>query len=101
MSGVTVKEFLKEKQTQMKLELLAGAAALEKKITVFDVNRPGLALSGYFEYFAFERIQVMGMTELSYLAELDPKRRQEIFERLFSYDLVCLSLRAAWNRRRS
>ncbi len=89
MSGVTVKEFLKEKQSQMKLELLAGTVALEKKITVFDVNRPGLALAGYFEYFAFERIQVMGMTELSYLAELDPKRRQEILERLFSYNLVC------------
>ncbi|MBI5554750.1 MAG: HPr kinase/phosphorylase [Elusimicrobia bacterium] len=89
MSGVTVKEFLKEKQSQMKLKLLAGAAALDKKITVFDVNRPGLALAGYFKYFAFERIQVMGMTELSYLAELDQKRLQEILERLFSYDLVC------------
>ena len=89
MSGVSVKEFLKEKQDSMKLELLTGDKGLDKKITVFDVNRPGLALAGYFKYFAFERIQVLGMTELTYLAELDSARRKQILENLFSYDLIC------------
>jgi HPr kinase/phosphorylase len=89
MPGVSVREFLKEKQISMKLELLTGDKGLEKKITVFDVNRPGLALAGYFKYFAFERIQVLGMTELTYLAELDSARRKQILENLFSYDLIC------------
>lgn len=89
MSGVTIKEFLAEKQQQMKLEILTGENGLEKKITVFDVNRPGLALAGYFKYFAYERIQVLGMTELSYLAEIQSERRKQILESIFSYDLVC------------
>lgn len=89
MSKVAIREFLQEKQALMKLELLAGEQGLEKKITVFDVNRPGLALAGYFKYFAYERIQVLGMTELSYLAQMDAERRKQILENIFSYDLVC------------
>lgn len=89
MPAVTVREFIKEKQAEMKLELMADDKGLDKRITVFDVNRPGLALAGYFKYFANERIQVLGMTELSYLAELESERRLQIFKNLFSYELVC------------
>ncbi len=46
------------------------APAEERMITSCDVNRPGLALSGYFDFFDSSRIQVMGKNENSFLENL-------------------------------
>ena len=37
------------------------------EVTTSDINRPGLQLAGFFDYFASERIQVLGKTEMTYL----------------------------------
>lgn len=42
----------------------------EKKVDISNINRPGLQLAGYFDYFAHERIQVLGKAEMSYLDNL-------------------------------
>lgn len=55
-----------------------------------DINRPALQLTGYYEYFDAERVQLMGMVEYSYLKSVDRAQRCEIFERLFSNDIPCL-----------
>lgn len=47
-----------------------------------DVNRPGLVLSGYFEYFDRQRIQVLGKSEFSFLESLDSEVRRERLEQL-------------------
>ncbi len=47
-----------------------------------DVNRPGLALSGYFEYFDNDRIQVLGKSEHGFLSDLDPELRAKRFRQL-------------------
>ena len=47
-----------------------------------DINRPGLVLSGFFEHFDNERIQIMGIAEVSYLKNLDKKTARE---RLFNF----------------
>ena len=44
----------------LQLELLAGERGMDKEITVADVNRPGLSLAGFFDFFAFSRLQVFG-----------------------------------------
>ncbi|TYP56689.1 HPr(Ser) kinase/phosphatase [Thermosediminibacter litoriperuensis] len=59
-------------------------------IYVIDLNRPGLELAGFFDYFAFERIQILGMTEISFLESLAQNLRRERLERLLSYDLPCI-----------
>ena len=46
----------------------------EKQITTSDIYRPGLELTGYFEYYPEERIQLFGMTEVSYAHQLTKKR---------------------------
>lgn len=89
MTSISIQKILEEKQEELKLEIIAGEKGLDKKISVFDINRPGLALAGYFDYFAYERIQIFGMTELSYLATLNRERRKQIFEKLVSYDISC------------
>lgn len=55
-----------------------------------DVNRTGLPLAGYFEYFPYERIQIIGRTEYTYFKNIDKQRRLEILDKFFSYEIPVL-----------
>ncbi|MEJ2720813.1 MAG: HPr(Ser) kinase/phosphatase [bacterium] len=61
-------------------------------ITVADIHRPGLALTGFMENFLNERIQILSETEISYLNSLDPQDRRHHVDHLFSAPLVCIIL---------
>ena len=66
------------------LEVIYGPENFEKiEITTDDVNRPGLQLAGYFDYFEPTRIQVLGKEEHTYVEQFDSEKRMEIFSRLF------------------
>lgn len=54
------------------------------------MNRPGLALSGFFDYFAYKRVQVLGNSELSYLDELSKQTRAQRFSSLCGWDIPCI-----------
>jgi HPr kinase/phosphorylase len=58
-----------------------------KQIKVFtaEVYRPGIMLAGYYQYFDRTRIQILGLTEMSYLKELEPALRRTHLEKLFSF----------------
>lgn len=73
----------------LRLTVLAGENGLDRTIDVPDVNRPGLSLTGFFEYFAFDRIQIFGRGETAYLHKLEEDRRCAILEQFFSYDVLC------------
>lgn len=60
------------------------------KITISEVNRPGLQLAGYFESFAQERLQIIGNVEWRYFDNLSNNRKLEIAEKLFSYKIPAL-----------
>ena len=60
------------------------------RITVEDISRPGIQLSGYFDHFDPVRLQVMGNVEMSYLARLEETERTRILDRLFSYKFPAL-----------
>lgn len=55
-----------------------------------DLNRPGLQMSGFFEYFAVNRIQLFGMVEMTYLQTLDHATRMERLDRFFSHPIPCV-----------
>ena len=55
-----------------------------------DVNRPGLQLMGFYEYFNPERIQIIGKMEFAYLSTIDEKTRRETLDKLFSQKLQAL-----------
>lgn len=55
------------------------------RLTVEDVARPGLQLTGFFDHFEPMRLQIMGNVEMSYMAKLPDEERGRIFDRLFSY----------------
>ena len=74
----------------LRLTELAPAPTEELRIEASDMNRPGLQLSGFWEHFAYERPQILGLVETSYLRSLEPAIRQERLERFVSYDLPCI-----------
>ncbi len=93
MSVITVGTFLQEKNEELKLELLAGVEGLQRPIKVSEVNRPGLALTGYFENFPSERIQIIGTSEYTYLSSLPQEKQKEVLEKVLSLpDVPCFIL---------
>lgn len=59
-------------------------------ITTSDVNRPGLQLAGYFEYFGTDRIQIIGKVETTYLAGLSSEERYKRLDEFFQYGFPCM-----------
>ena len=73
------------------LQVVHAATDFESvRITVEDISRPGIQLSGYFDHFDPVRLQVMGNVEMSYLARLEEGNRAQILDRLFSYKFPAL-----------
>ena len=59
-------------------------------LTKTNLNRPGLQLTGFYDYFSRERLQVMGMVETTYLAGLTPEARKATLARLFATRIPAL-----------
>jgi len=62
----------------------------EKYIPIPDVNRPALQLTGYFDHFDSERVQIIGYVEDTYLETLSLERKKEIYKELLAYGIPCL-----------
>lgn len=87
MKGVSIKKVM----DKLKLSLFNEEVALEKKkIHVSDINRPALQLTGYFEHFEEDRVQIIGMVEYAYLQHLDAEKKHHIYKELLSYDIPCI-----------
>lgn len=55
-----------------------------------DINRPGLQFAGYFEYFAYDRIQIVGRSEYTFFGNIDKETRENVLDRFFSYEIPVL-----------
>jgi len=86
----SVGRFFSAHADELGLELVAGKKGLDRLIREPTVNRPGLALSGFYKYFAPKRVQVFGSAELSYLQNLPPAERKERLRRFFDCAIPCV-----------
>ncbi len=87
MSGVKLTDLIEK----MNLKNLTPDIDLtEKYITVPDINRPALQLTGYFDHFDSVRVQIIGYVEYTYLQTLSEERKKEVYERLLAYGIPCL-----------
>ncbi len=77
-------------QRALQLTLLSPSTRKEWDIRTADLNRPGMQFCGFYEYFAFERPQVIGKVEMTYLEEQPAEKRREMLEAYFSYDIPCV-----------
>jgi HPr kinase/phosphorylase len=72
------------------LDLLAGAAGLERRISIPHVQKTGLALAGYDEYLRAGRVLIFGESEIRFLEQLKDVERSRALRRLFLRDLPCV-----------
>jgi len=87
---VTVEDFYTAHAEALQLKLIAGATGLHRRIREGSVNRLGLALSGFFTYFAEKRVQIMGSAETSYLRSLSKQTLRTRVRALFSKKIPCI-----------
>ena len=83
---------IREQDFVEKLELTRIFDAKKKflPIEVSNSTRPGLQLANYWDFFAYERPQLLGLVEMTYLSSLDESTRRERLTKLFNYDLPCI-----------
>ncbi len=60
------------------------------RITTPEINRPALQLAGYFAHFAYERVQVVGYVEYTYLENESREKKLAIYEQFLSYKIPCM-----------
>ena len=78
-----------KEQEALDLTCIGGRRGLSAEIPGPEFNRPGLALGGFFDNFAFQRIQLFGQGENSYLRKLSADGSTDALERYFNYELPC------------
>ena len=90
VTSVSVGDFYERHADGLEMELAAGKGGLARLIREPTINRPGLALSGHYSYFANKRAQIIGSAELSYLQSLAPTEREDCIRRFFAANFPCL-----------
>ena len=85
---IVVKDFI----NALSLEVLSPTTRTSWDIHSAELNRPGLQFVGFYEHFAYDRPQVVGLTEMSYLESLSDDLRKERLETFFSTPLSCVIL---------
>src|SRR6478672_5889647 len=87
---VTVESFYKSHAETLQMKLEGKPVGFHRKIREPTINRPGLALSGFYSYFAQKRIQVLGAAEQAYLDSLSRRQRINRFRRLCTEKIPCV-----------
>ena len=86
---LTVGMLFERMKDALELELLGSASGLEREITSPEASSPGLVLAGYLNRFPYQRIQVLGETEITYLQSLGVDARTTYLEQFFGFPIPC------------
>ncbi|BAK47284.1 MAG: HPr(Ser) kinase/phosphatase [Lachnospiraceae bacterium] len=87
MEGVSVAKLAEA----LKLKTFSPCVDMTRNmITTREVNRPGLELTGYFEHFAEDRVQILGKVECSYLERIPEDKRKDIYDHLLGDGVPCV-----------
>lgn len=89
--SITVDFFYSQiKNTHHNITIFTETIGIENLIVEENINRPGLALAGFFDLFIPSRIQLIGNTEMAYLYSLPDDVRYENLKKLFSFNVPCI-----------
>ena len=87
MYGVTITDIMEK----MDFKNLTPELDTDKiVITHPEVNRPALQLTGFYDHFDNERVQIMGNVERAYLEGLSAEKRMEMYDKLISSKIPCI-----------
>lgn len=90
IESVSLRDFYESFKEPLKLELIAGEDGLDNTIRERSINRPALALTGFFRYFANKRIQLFGAGEMAYLRDLDSVKEKEVIRQILEHNVPCM-----------
>lgn len=90
LEALTVREFFDSFKKPLKLELVAGESGLDNTIRERSLNRPALAMVGFFTAFAAKRIQLLGAGEMAYLREREDSEQEAIMQAILERKVPCL-----------
>jgi len=92
--SITVEYFYNACKERFKLSKLSEEIDGLDKIIIKDshIHRPGLALAGYTRLFTFDRVQILGNTEMRYLRQLTKEEREKTLKKFFSFKMPCICL---------
>ncbi len=87
---ISVDFFYKNTKDRFKLRLLNNEVGFDRQIKDQNLHRPGLPLAGFLDLFAYNRIQIFGNTEMSYLHNLKSEDRRKSLENIFKFNIPCV-----------
>jgi HPr kinase/phosphorylase len=88
--SLRVRDLMTRKGAPLQLESLTGEVGLDRPIPSAEASSPGLVLAGYTARFVGDRLHILGETEISYLASLEPDARRRTLEQFLAFDLPCV-----------
>jgi HPr kinase/phosphorylase len=90
MSSLLVQDLEQDKEFHLGLTLMAGRKGLKKRIIHPQVQKMGLAMTGFTQFINPERLQVFGNSEIVYFRTLGPELQEKVIRKICSLDLSCL-----------
>ncbi|NWG04582.1 MAG: HPr(Ser) kinase/phosphatase [Syntrophaceae bacterium] len=90
MNHLVVQELEQSQEHRLELTLLAGRKGLKKRITHSQVQKMGLALTGFTKFVNPERLQIIGNTEMAYFNTLTPEMQEKVIHQICNLPLSCL-----------
>lgn len=90
IESISIKGLLDAADGSLHLTLVAGEKGLNRVIRDKSINRPALALTGFFKNFGAKRIQLFGAGEMAYMRELPESRQLEVMKRMMEKHIPCI-----------
>jgi len=90
MLGMTVADFYERTRERFAFELLSRSLHSRSRLVRADINRPQLALTGYIEDFLWDRLQILGQSEVRYLETLRPEERGRVLSQILGFAIPCI-----------
>ncbi|MCK4957500.1 MAG: HPr(Ser) kinase/phosphatase [Candidatus Cloacimonetes bacterium] len=87
--NIKLKDLLQMKAKELSLTPITKPVTLNNEISSKYISRPGLALAGFFERFAYKRVQILGETEISYMQSMKDEDLYDRLKEVLIYDIPC------------
>jgi HPr kinase/phosphorylase len=89
---ILVSTFYKQNKERLKLSLTSSENGFNRKIIKSDWHRPGLALAGFVDLFSYDRVQLLGNTEIRYTKSLNDQQLKKSISRFIEFEIPCIIL---------
>ncbi|MEN8662981.1 MAG: HPr(Ser) kinase/phosphatase [Lentimonas sp.] len=90
VEAVSVREFYDSFKESLEMDLVAGEQGLDKMIRERSLNRPALALTGFFKFFAAKRIQLFGAGEMAFLRDQNVEEETQVMTAILERNVPCI-----------